>query len=141
MKKTLLSIITIIILCVTLAGCKQKDNTIKDINADSYNISYEDSIIYNSSGKVDKPSVESLVSKYNHIELEGTTKQQVNWKKSVCIVFIYDNQISGQIYIFDNGICSFNGTDKFIMSEDSNLYDDALKVHQELKEKYHNKED
>ncbi len=135
MKKNI-SIIIIIILCIALVGCKNKDSTIKDINADSYNISYEDSIIYNSKGIADESSVESLVEKYNNIELLGATEQKVSWEKSVCIVFIYNNQISGQIYIFDNGICSFNGLDNYIMSEESNIYDNALKAHIELKEKF-----
>jgi hypothetical protein len=134
MKKSI-SIMTIIILCITLVGCKNKDRTIKDINADSYNISYEDSLIYISEGIVDKSSVESLVEQYSNIELTGATEQQVNWEKSVCVVFFYKNKIAGQLYIFDNGICSFNGLDNYTMSEDSNIYDDAIKAHIELKNK------
>lgn len=126
---------TIIILCISLIGCKNKDSTIKDINADSYNISYEDSLIYNSKGIVDKSSVESLVEQYNNIELTGATDQQVNWEKSICIVFFHKNKSTGQIYVFDNGICSFNGLDNYTMSEDSRIYDDALKAHKELKNK------
>lgn len=126
----------IIILCFALEGCKNKDSTIKDIKADSYNISFEDSIIYNSMGNVDESSVKSLVEKYNNIELAGATERQGSWKTSVCIKFIYNNQSSGQIYIFDNGICSFNGLDNYIISEDSNIYENALKAHIELKNKF-----
>jgi hypothetical protein len=134
MKKSI-SIMTIIILCIALVGCKNKDSTLKDIKADSYNISYEDSLIYNSKGIVDKSSVESLVKQYNIIELTGATEQQVNWENSVCIVFFYKNKKTGQIYIYDNGICSFNGLDNYTMSDDSNIYDDAIKAHKELKNK------
>ncbi len=123
---------TIIILCFVLVGCKSKDNTIKDIKADSYSMAYEDSILYFSHGVVDKSNVESLVEKYNNIQLIGTTEQQVSWEKSVGIFFYYKNQNSGQIYIFDNGICSFNGLDMYNMSDDSDIYDDALQAYKEL---------
>lgn len=136
MKKICIFIITIIILCSILVGCKSKDNTIKDIKADSYSMAYKDSILYLSKGKVDKSNVESLVEKYNHIQLMRKTEQQVSWEKSIGIIFYNKNDISGQIYIFDNGICSFNGIDMYSMPDDTNIYNDALKAYKELKGKY-----
>lgn len=132
MEKRYIFTMTIIILCFTLVGCKSKDNTIKDIKADSYSMAYEDSILYFSHSVVDKSNVKSLVEKYNNIQLIGTTEQQVSWEKSVGIFFYYKNQNSGQIYIFDNGICSFNGLDMYNMSDDSDIYDDALQAYKEL---------
>lgn len=136
MKNKYNSTITIVILCFLLVGCKSKDNTINDINADSYSMAYKDSILYFSKGVVDMSSVKSLVEKYNNIQIMDKTEQQISWKKSVGIFFEYKNHNSGQIYIFDNGICSFNGFDMYYMSDDSNIYDDALLAYEELKGKY-----
>ncbi len=124
----------IIILSFIIVGCKNKDNTIKDIKADSYSMAYEDSLLYYSKGVVDESSVGSLVEKYNNIQLIRTKKQQVSWEQSVGIVFYYKNHISGQIYIFDNGLCSFNGIEMYSTSD--NIYDDALQAYNELKGKY-----
>jgi hypothetical protein len=136
MKKRYIFTISIVYLFFVLVGCKSKDNTIKDIKADSYSMAYEDSVLYYSHGVADKSNVESLVEKYNNIQLMGTTEQQVSWEKSVGIIFYYKNQNSGNIYIFDNGICSFNGFDMYNMSDDSDIYDDALQAYTELKGKY-----
>ena len=135
-KKKYILISILIILCFILIICKSKDNTIKDIKADSYSMAYEDSILYSSKDVVDKPSVESLVDQYNKIQLIGTTEDQVNWKKSIGIFFYYKNQNSGQIYIFDNGVCSFNGLDLYRMSDDTDIYENALQAYKELKGKY-----
>jgi hypothetical protein len=137
MERKIFLISTIVLLCSLIVGCNKKDSTIEDIKADSYNISYKDSIIYNSDGRVDKTNVEELVKKYNNIELTGTTADEVNSEKSILITFMYNNQISSEITIYDNGICSFNGNSKkYIISEDSNIYDDALKSYEELISKY-----
>ncbi len=134
MKKISIFIIVIFLFSYIILGCDSNDNTIKDIKADLYMISYEDSIIYNSNGKVDKSNVESLVEKYNNIELVGTTENEVNSKKSILITFIYKNHIAGEITIYDGGICSFSGSStKYIISDDSNIYDDAIKAYEELK--------
>lgn len=129
--------LTIVLFCTLIVSCDKNDSTIKDIKADSFNLSYNDSIIYNSNGRVDKSNVESLVEKYNNIELTGTTEDEVNSEKSILITFMYNNKISSEITIYDDGICSFNGNfKKYIISEESNIYDDALKSYEELKSLY-----
>ena len=138
-KKKYLFITILIILCFILIICKSKDNTIKDIKADSYSMAYEDSILYSSKGVVDKSSVDSLVDQYNKIQLIGTTEEEVSLEKSIGIFFYYKNQNSGQIYIFDNGVCSFNGLDLYSMSDDTDIYENALQAYKELKGKYKEK--
>ena len=138
-KKKYIFITLLIILCFILIICKSKDNTIKDIKADSYSMAYEDSILYSSKGVVDKSSVDSLVDQYNKIQLIGTTEEEVSLEKSIGIFFYYKNQNSGQIYIFDNGVCSFNGLDLYSMSDDTDIYENALQAYKELKGKYKEK--
>lgn len=98
-------------------------------------MAYEDSVLYFSNDTVDKTNVKSLVEKYNNIKLIGKSKEQVSWEKSIGILFYYKNHISGQIYLFDNGICSFNGLDMYTMSDETDIYEDALYTYKDLKEK------
>ncbi len=134
-KKKYILVIVIIILCFVLIACKNEDTTIKDITAESYGMAYEDSVLYFSNDTVDKTNVKSLVEKYNNIKLIGKSKEQVSWEKSIGILFYYKNHISGQIYLFDNGICSFNGLDMYTMSDETDIYEDALYTYKDLKEK------
>ncbi len=131
-----ISIIAISIICFILVGCENKNNSIKDINAEYYSISYGQSI-YDAKDKVDEANVKSLVEKYNNIELTGTTNQEINYDKAITIIFIYKDQISGLVTIDDKGICRIDDDLKnYIISDESNIYEDAVEVYDDLKDNY-----
>lgn len=127
--------IAILILCFTMIGCRN-NNSIKDINAEYFTISYGNSF-YDAKGKCEQKTIDLLVYGYNNIELVGTTNQEINYDKSICITFINNDKISGQVTIDDKGVCRIEDSlDNYIIDTKSNLYIVAKKVYDDIKEKY-----
>ncbi len=135
MKKTCVITIAILILCSTMIGCSNNNN-VKDTNAEYFTISYGNSF-YDAKGKCEQKTIDLLVDAYNNIELDGTTNQEINYDKSICITFIHNNKISGQVTIDDKGVCRIDDRlDNFIIDTKSNLYKDAKNAYDFIKEKY-----
>ncbi len=127
--------IAIFILCFALTGCGN-NNKVKEITAESFTISYGKSI-YTAKDKVDQDTIDSLVKKYNDIKLVGTTKQEINYDEAITIIFINNDQISGQVTVDDQGICRIEERlDNYSISKESNLYLDALNVYHDLQKNY-----
>lgn len=137
-KKNSVIIIIIFILCFSITGCRNRDNVIKPINAEYFTISYGNSG-YEAKDKVKQETVDFLVEDYNNIKLNGTTNQEINFDKSITIIFIDNDQISAQLTIDDKGICwiaANNEVNTYILDKKSNIYADLLKVYYEVKGKY-----
>ena len=137
-KKNSVIIIIIFILCFSITGCRNRDNVIKPINAEYFTISYGNSG-YEAKDKVKQETVDFFVEDYNNIKLNGTTNQEINFDKSITIIFIDNDQISAQLTIDDKGICwiaANNEVNTYILDKKSNIYADLLKVYYEVKGKY-----
>lgn len=131
MRKLLL--ISIIIMVFFIVS-RFNNNSVKQIKADYFNISYGQSW-YEGYKKVDKETVQSLVRAYNQIEYIGQTNQQIN-EKAITITFIYNDQISGILVLDDNGIFHLrDGTINYQINPDNNIYEQAIKIYNDLKEK------
>lgn len=135
MKRTCFITIAFLILCFTMTGCRN-NNSIKDIDAEYFTISYGNSF-YDVKDKCEQKTIDLLVFDYNNIKLAGTTNQKINYNKSICITFINNDKISGQVTIDDKGVCRINDRlDSYIIDAKSNIYIDAKKVYDDIKEKY-----
>ena len=136
MKKISKTIIVVSIICLAMLFFQRQNDTIPNIKAEYYNISYGNSI-YTGMDRVEQTTTKMLLDDYNKIKLIGTTNQEINYDKAICITFVYHNQISGSVTIDDKGICRFaDKTDIFFIdSRSSNIYKDGIKAFEELKEK------
>ncbi len=135
MKRTCSIIIVLLILSFTMTACKN-DTSVKNINAEYFTISYGSSL-YDGQDKCEPKMVDLLVNDYNSIELVGTTNQDINLDKSICITFINKDKISGQVTVDDKGVCHIEDRpNNYIIDTNSKLYKDAKKVYEDIKEKY-----
>ena len=131
MKKIFLISITLILL---LSGCN--NNSIKDIKADYFTISYDNSY-YDANNKVDEETVKLLVGQYNDIQYISQTTKEINYANAINIIFIHNDQISGSITIDDKGIFQLGDSlENYLLNEDSEIYEKALTIYHDLKEKY-----
>ena len=124
----------IVMICLIVNGCS--DNTVKKIKADYFDIGLGQSL-YSGYNKVEQESVQSLVDAYNQIKYTGQTNQQINYDKAITITFVYNDQISGVLVIDNNGVFHLRDGFKIYQIEPSNdIYEQALKVYNDLKQKY-----
>lgn len=136
MKKSNIITIIILVLCFVIVGCGAQNNTIKDIKAEEFLISYE-MAYYDSKDKIDQESLDLLVENYNNLEINGMTNTEINYDKAISIIFYYDDQISGQITMDEKGVCHLGDVNEnYNYSVKNNIYDEALKVFKELEAKY-----
>jgi hypothetical protein len=128
--------IIISIICIAIIIYKNQNDTLNNIKAEYYNISFGKSY-YEGIDKVEQSTTDLLVKDYNKIKIIGTTNQEINYDKSICIIFVNNDQISGQVTIDNTGICHIGGKpDNYIIDNQSNIYEDGIKAHEELKEKF-----
>ncbi|HBX22951.1 MAG TPA: hypothetical protein DEF34_04875 [Desulfotomaculum sp.] len=134
MKIISITVVVIFTIFFWLAECGSKNN-VKQINAENFTISYGMST-YKAQDKMEQEIVDALVKDYNNIKLDGTTNEEINYDKAITIIFINNDQISGQVTVDDKRICRIEGNkDSYTISEESNIYPNALKVYQDLKTK------
>lgn len=132
--KRLLFILSIVIIGFVINGCS--NNPVKGIRADYVDIGLGQSL-YEGYNKVDQESVQSLVNSYNQIEYIGQTNQQLNLDKTISIMFVYHDKISGTLMIDDKGIFHTDDSEKnYQVSLNNDTYEQALKVYKDLKQKY-----
>ncbi len=132
MKKVVL---IIFISVLALVGCGNTAD-VKEIKADYFDIGYGSSI-YNGLNKIDAGTVKLLVNHYNQLKTIGTTTEEIDYEEAITISFVHNDQISGQIVCDAKSICYISNENEYYrVSDDSELYDVAFKVYEELKEKY-----
>lgn len=128
--------IIISIICVVIIIYKNQSDTLNNIKAEYYNITLGNSY-YGGIDKAEQSTTDLLVNDYNKIRIIGTTNQEINYDKSICITFVYNDQISGQVIIDNTGICRIDDKpDNYIIDNQSNIYEDGIKAYEELKEKF-----
>lgn len=133
MKKSC-TILSVFILVIVLVGCSS--TSVKDIKADYFDIGYGSSL-YEGLNKVDEETVKLLVNHYNELKTIGTTTEEINYEQAITITFIYNDQISGQIVCDDKSICYLSNLNEYYrVSDESKIYDVALNVYEDVKEKY-----
>jgi uncharacterized protein YpbB len=124
----------IVMVCLIVNGCS--DNTVKKIKADYFDIGLGQSL-YSGYNKVEQETVQSLVDAYNQIEYIGQTNQQINYDKAITITFVYNDQISGVLVIDNKGIFHLSDGVKIFQIESNNdIYEQALKIYNDLKQQY-----
>lgn len=70
------------------------------------------------------------------IQLVGTTNQEINYDKSISIIFVNNDLISGKVTVDDKGICHIGDKpDNYIIDTESKIYEDGIKAYEDLKEK------
>lgn len=127
-------LLSIFILVVALVGCS--NTSVKDIKADYFDIGYGSSM-YEGLNKVDEETVKLLVNHYNELKTIGTTTEEINFEQAITITFVYNDQISGQIVCDAKSICYLSNENEYYrVSNDSEIYDVALKIYKDVKEKY-----
>ncbi|PGY50487.1 hypothetical protein [Priestia megaterium] len=135
MKRSLF-ILSIVVIVLIINGCS--NNSVKAIKADYVDIGLGQSL-YEGYNKVEQESVQSLVNSYNQIEYIGQTSQQLDLDKTISIIFVYHNKISGTLMIDDKGIFHTDDSEKnYQISTNNDTYEQALKVYENLKQKYSN---
>lgn len=128
--------IFIFISCIAIIIYINQNDTINNIKADYFNISFGNSY-YEGIDKAEKSTTELLINDYNNIKIIGTTNQKINYDKSISIIFVNNDHISGQVTIDNTGVCHIsNKPDNYIIDDQSNLYDDGIKAYEELKEQF-----
>ncbi|WP_105616425.1 outer membrane protein assembly factor BamD [Vallitalea okinawensis] len=136
MKRNIFIMIAILTLCLSITACGNAENIVKKIDADDFTISYGKSI-YQAKDKLEQKNIDILIENYNKITLDGTTNQEINYDNAITIIFINNDQISGQVTIDDKGICRIDDNiDNYIINKENDIYEDLLKVYLDLKEKY-----
>ncbi|MBW8348017.1 hypothetical protein K0H71_01000 [Bacillus sp. IITD106] len=133
MKKRLLVLVVISVLLM-IGGCN--NNSVKKIKADYVDIGFGQSL-YEGYNKVDKETVQSLVDAYNQIEYIGQTNEQMDYEKAITVSFIHNDQISGTLMIDHKGIFHLgDGTENYQIEPNSNIYEQALEIYNDLKVQY-----
>ena len=133
MRKLFLMLV-ILIVFFTVSGCN--NNSVKNVKADYFNISFGQSF-YEGYNKVDQETVQSFVDAYNQIKYFGQTDQQINYEKAITIAFIYNDQISGTLTIDDKGIFHLSNSSKNYKIEPNNdIYEQAIEIYNDVKEQY-----
>lgn len=127
-------LLRVFILVITLVSCS--NTSVKNIKADYFNIGYGSSM-YEGLNKVDEETVKLLVNQYNKLIIIGTTTEEINYEQAITITFVYNDQISGQIVCDAKSICYLSKENKYYhVSDESEIYDVALNVYKDVKEKY-----
>ena len=132
-RKILFTSILLIVFFV-VGGCN--GNSVKQIKADYFNISFGQNL-YEGLNKVDKETVDALVKAYNQIEYSGNTDQPINYEKAITITFIYNDQISGILVIDDKGIFHLKDSSVNYQIEPNNtIYEQAMEIYNDVKKQY-----
>lgn len=123
-----------LLIVLILVGCSS--TSVKNIKAEYFDIGYGSSL-YEGLNKVDEETVELLVNQYNELEIIGTTTEEIDYEQAITITFVYNDQISGQIVCDDKSICYLSNENEYYrVSDESEIYDIAISVYEDVKEKY-----
>lgn len=132
-RKILFTSILLLVFLV-VGGCN--DNSVKQIKADYFDISFGQNL-YEGFNKVDKETVDSLVKAYNQIEVSGKTDQPINYEKAITITFIHNDQISGSLVLDDKGVFHLSDSAGNCQIEpNKDIYEKAFEIYNDLKKQY-----
>ncbi|WP_301107662.1 hypothetical protein [Sporosarcina sp.] len=133
MKKYLLVWLTMCLLF--LAGCTEKPQ-VKQVKADYFDIGLGQEL-FEARENVHQKTIQSLVDAYNQIEYTGQTDEPLDNDQSIFINFIHNDQFSGHIQIDKTGKFTLGVADEtYEIDRESDFYDKALVVYQEVKKQY-----
>lgn len=131
MKKYIVLFLLVLASTTLLCSCGKQKIKLKEIKSNDIIISYNNDVKKQVENKDD---VDNLISIYNKLDLDGTTKQDIDYENVITVSFNKDDKVVETITIDKSGtIHTLSNEDNLTSTNGKKIYNEFLNVFNKLK--------
>lgn len=131
MKKYIVLFLLALASTTLLCSCGKQKIKLKQIKSNDVIISYNNDVKKQVENKDD---VDNLISIYNKLDLDGTTKQDIDYENVITVSFNKDDKVVETITIDKSGtIHTLSNEDNLTSTNGKKIYNEFLNIFNKLK--------